>query len=226
MEIGPVDYMIVAFPGNKFTGRDRACTGRARRVGHDPDHRPRLRRQGRRRRRRRVRAERAPPRRPARPRAPASRSSGLFNEDDLVDAGEALEPNSSAALLVWENVWATRARRGDPRRRAASSSTLGRIPHDAVVAARECALRDRYRTHERGGLSMMRRRGPGWCASPRPRRWSRGRREPSAPPAAEVRRPGRSAQEQYAAAAAAPLPSRRRRPSSRPTWPSSSSSRS
>ena len=31
---------------------------------------------------------------------------GLLNEDDLQDAADALEPNSSAALLVWENVWA------------------------------------------------------------------------------------------------------------------------
>ena len=32
--------------------------------------------------------------------------SGLLNEDDIIDSAEALEPNSSAALLVWENVWA------------------------------------------------------------------------------------------------------------------------
>jgi uncharacterized membrane protein len=35
---------------------------------------------------------------------------GLFNEDDLMAAGEELEPNSSAALLVWENIWATKVR--------------------------------------------------------------------------------------------------------------------
>jgi hypothetical protein len=36
--------------------------------------------------------------------------SGLFNDEDLQAAGEELEPNSSAALLVWEDVWATRLR--------------------------------------------------------------------------------------------------------------------
>jgi hypothetical protein len=41
--------------------------------------------------------------------------NGLFNEEDLKVAAEELEPNSSAALLVWENVWATKVA-GDPRR--------------------------------------------------------------------------------------------------------------
>jgi len=35
---------------------------------------------------------------------------GLFNDEDLMAAGEELEPNSSAALLAWENVWATKVR--------------------------------------------------------------------------------------------------------------------
>ena len=35
---------------------------------------------------------------------------GLLNQEDLAAAGEELEPNSSAALLVWEDVWATKIR--------------------------------------------------------------------------------------------------------------------
>ncbi len=35
---------------------------------------------------------------------------GLFNEDDLMATGEELEPNSSAALLAWENLWAAKVR--------------------------------------------------------------------------------------------------------------------
>ena len=31
---------------------------------------------------------------------------GLFNDEELLATGQELEPNSSAALLVWENVWA------------------------------------------------------------------------------------------------------------------------
>ena len=33
--------------------------------------------------------------------------AGLLNEDDVSDVAGGLEPNSSAALVVWENVWAT-----------------------------------------------------------------------------------------------------------------------
>jgi len=33
---------------------------------------------------------------------------GLLNEEDLLRAAEALEPNNSAAVLVWENAWAAR----------------------------------------------------------------------------------------------------------------------
>lgn len=34
----------------------------------------------------------------------------LVNTDDLAAVGEQLEPNASAAVLVWEDVWATRLR--------------------------------------------------------------------------------------------------------------------
>ena len=52
---------------------------------------------------------------------------------------EALDPNSSAALLVWENVWAT------PVAEAIQDAggvvhIYDRIPHEVVVAAREYAL--------------------------------------------------------------------------------------
>ena len=46
-ELAPVDYLIVAFPGNQFKGRDRAGACGSRGEGNDPNHRPRLRRQGR-----------------------------------------------------------------------------------------------------------------------------------------------------------------------------------
>jgi hypothetical protein len=37
-------------------------------------------------------------------------AGGLLNEDDLMAAAEELDVNSSAALLVWEDAWATRLR--------------------------------------------------------------------------------------------------------------------
>jgi len=65
-------------------------------------------------------------------------SGGLFNEDDLMAAAEVLDPNSSAALLVWENVWAKPV--ADAIREAGGDLyDYDRIPHEVVVAAREWA---------------------------------------------------------------------------------------
>ena len=33
-------------------------------------------------------------------------AGGLLSEEDLVTAGEVLEPGSTAAVIVWENTWA------------------------------------------------------------------------------------------------------------------------
>jgi Family of unknown function (DUF6325) len=65
--------------------------------------------------------------------------NGLLNEDDLRGAAEELEPNSSAALLVWENVW---ARQVTQAMRDAGGVLLAfeRLPHEVVQAAREWAL--------------------------------------------------------------------------------------
>ncbi len=138
-EIGPVDYAIVGFPGNRFRGEiapaiaDLVEAGTIRIIdiafvgkdsdGNavameltelDPDVQEGLEKAG-------------------------IEVSGLFNEDDLMDAAESLEPNSSAALLVWENVW---ARKVTQAMRDAGGELLAfeRLPHDVVQAAREWAL--------------------------------------------------------------------------------------
>jgi hypothetical protein len=138
-EIGPVDYAIVAFPGNEFRGDiapaiaelvdagtirviDIAFVGKnadgevvaMELTELDPDVQEGLERAG-------------------------IEVSGLFNEDDLMAAAEELEPNSSAALLVWENVW---ARKVAQAMRDAGGVLLDfeRLPHDVVQAAREFAL--------------------------------------------------------------------------------------
>ena len=56
-----------------------------------------------------------------------------------MDAADGLEPNSSAALLVWENVW---ARKVAQAMRDAGGELLAfeRLPHDVVQSAREWAL--------------------------------------------------------------------------------------
>ena len=65
-------------------------------------------------------------------------SSGLLDEDDLGDAGGVLEPGSSAGILVYENVWAaplaTALRRG-----GAQLVAGGRIPVQAILAALDAA---------------------------------------------------------------------------------------
>jgi hypothetical protein len=138
-EIGPVDYMIVAFPGNEFRGEiapaladlvekgtiriiDLAFVGKNAEgeivafelTDLDPEVRAGLEKAG-------------------------VEVSGLFNEDDLMAAGEELEPDTSAALLVWENVW---ARNVAQKIRDAGGVLFDfeRLPHEVVQAAREAVL--------------------------------------------------------------------------------------
>jgi hypothetical protein len=57
--------------------------------------------------------------------------SGLLTDEDVVAAGEEMEANSSAALLLFENTWAarfTKALRGAD----AEVIAFERIPHEAL----------------------------------------------------------------------------------------------
>jgi hypothetical protein len=138
-EIGPVEYLIVAFSGNRFRGEIAPALAKLVDAGTiriidiafvgkdedgemlafeltelDPDVREGIENLG-------------------------VEVQGLFNEDDLTAAAEELEPNSSAALLVWEDVW---AREVAQAMRDAGGELLdfGRLPHQVVQAAREYAL--------------------------------------------------------------------------------------
>jgi hypothetical protein len=138
-ELGPVDYMIVAFPGNQFKGEiapalsDLVKNGTIRIIDLafvakdsegdtaafelmdiDPEVRKGIENMG-------VEIE------------------GLFNDEDLAAAAEELEPNSSAALLVWENVWARNVAQA-MRDAGGVLYDFGRLPHDVVQAARDAAL--------------------------------------------------------------------------------------
>ena len=137
-EIGPVEYLIVAFPGNKFRGeiapalQELVGSGMVRIIDLafvakgadgevaafelsdlDPDVQEALEGIG-------------------------GEVSGLFNEDDLAAAAEELEPETSAALLVWEDLWAARLAQAI-RDADGVVLDLERIPHEVVVAAREWA---------------------------------------------------------------------------------------
>jgi hypothetical protein len=67
-------------------------------------------------------------------------SSGLLGDDDLAEAANALEPNSSAAVLVYENVWAAPFARA-VRRAGGQLVASGRIPVQAILSALEEAER-------------------------------------------------------------------------------------
>ncbi len=61
-------------------------------------------------------------------------SSGLLSEDDVSEAAGALEPGTSAALLVYENRWAAPFASA-VRRSGGQLVASGRIPVQAVLAA-------------------------------------------------------------------------------------------
>jgi hypothetical protein len=137
-DIGPVEYLIVAFPGNQFrgdiapaladlveagtiriidiafAGKDENGEAAALELSDlDAEVREGLEKMG-------------------------ATSGGLFSDEDLMAAAEELDPNSSAALLVWENVWAKPI--ADAIREAGGELyDYDRIPHEVVVAAREWA---------------------------------------------------------------------------------------
>ena len=138
-EIGPVDYAIVGFPGNRFRGEigpalaelveagtiriiDIAFVGKSKGgdavafelTELDPEVQQSLE-------------------------AAGIEVQGLLNEEDLTTTAEELEPDTSAALIVWENVWARKVTQA-MRDAGGVLLALERLPHDVVQAAREWAL--------------------------------------------------------------------------------------
>lgn len=65
-------------------------------------------------------------------------SSGLLGDDDVAEAGNALEPGTSAALLVYENSWAAPFAAA-MRRSGGQLVASGRIPVQDVLAALDAA---------------------------------------------------------------------------------------
>ncbi len=138
-EIGPVDYLIVAFPGNEFRGEiapalaDLVDAGTIRIIDvafvakDDAGETLVL-----------ELTELAADMQAAFDKLGVE-VNGLFNEDDLQDAADALEPNSSAALLLWENVWARTAAQAI-RDAGGVVVAFERLPHEIIQAAREWVL--------------------------------------------------------------------------------------
>ena len=132
MSIGPVEYNIIGFPGNEFNGRiapalaDLIGSGTIRIldlmfIGKDAagevisfefDQLDEL--------------------------APFAdldgEVGGLIGQEDIEHAAESLEPNMSAALLMWEDTWAIPL--VDALRDSGGVLIEGsRIPHDLIEAA-------------------------------------------------------------------------------------------
>jgi len=137
-QMGPIDYLVVEYPGNRMTGRafpllvdlvDRGLirildlvfvrkdsdgsVAELKLADLDGDGRLGLS-------------------------AFEGASSGLVGEDDIQEAGGALQPNSSAGILVYENVWAAPLAR-EVRLSGGQLVASGRIPVQAIVAALDAA---------------------------------------------------------------------------------------
>ena len=68
----------------------------------------------------------------------AGASSGLLEQEDLEEAAGALEPGTAAAILVWENRWAAPIAVA-LRRSGGQLVASGRIPIQGILAALEAA---------------------------------------------------------------------------------------
>jgi hypothetical protein len=132
MTLGPVEYIIVGFPGNDFSGDIAPALAKLIEsktirildllfVGKDADGN--------------VLAFEFDELEALAPYTELDGDAGgMIGEADIAHAASALEPNSSAALLVWEDVWATEFADAV----SASGGVLlegGRIPKVLVEAA-------------------------------------------------------------------------------------------
>jgi len=135
-DIGPVEYMTVAFPGNKFTGKiapalaelvenktiriiDLAFVAK----GSDGQIAA-------------MEIEEMDSAVGGALRKIEDHVGELISEEDLLRIGEALENNTSALMLVWEDLWA--AKLASAMREADGVLlNIERVPHDVIMAAIE-----------------------------------------------------------------------------------------
>lgn len=136
VEIGPVEYMAVGFPGNRFTGdiapalRELVDSGQIRVIDlafvmKDEDGNIMA-----------MEAEELDSDAGRALKAIESKVGDLINEDDLNDLGEVLEPNSSAAILLWEDLWASKFTQAI-RDAGGVLIDIQRIPHEVMQGALE-----------------------------------------------------------------------------------------
>ena len=136
--LGPIQYIVLGFPGNKFTGEIIPALGDLVKAGiirvmdlafvkKDADGSVLI-----------MELEDLAEDEAAPFGAFEKEIGDLLNEEDLLAAATALEPGSSAAALIWENVW---ARKFADAVRGADGMLMAwdHIPYEAVQAVMAAA---------------------------------------------------------------------------------------
>ena len=135
-ELGPVDWIVVEFPGSKFNGeiapalQDMVQRGTIRvldllMLKKDTDGSLEA-----------FELSDLDPSEVGELRAYEKSLAMLLSEDDVTAVAAAVEPGSSAAVLVWENLWAAPFASA-VRRSGGQLVASGRIPIQALLAALE-----------------------------------------------------------------------------------------
>ena len=135
-ELGPVDWIVVEFPGSRFKGemapalRDLVERGLVRvldllMLKKDADGTLEA-----------FELSDLDPEEIGELRTYEAELAMLLSEDDVTAVAEAIEPGSSAAVLVWENLWAAPFASA-VRRSGGQLVASGRIPIQALLAAVE-----------------------------------------------------------------------------------------
>jgi hypothetical protein len=134
MGIGPVEYAVIAFPGNKFRGEIAPALGDLVKAGtirildlafvmKDNEGKAVA-----------VEVEDTDSAILQAFESIGAERGGLLNADDLAAAADALEPNSSAAVIIWEDLWAAKLAESLQR---ADAVVIERhvVPYELVQAA-------------------------------------------------------------------------------------------
>jgi hypothetical protein len=151
-QVGPIDYLVVAFPTDQMTGEafpllvDLVDRGIIRildlvfvRKGHDGTVTTLTQ----------VDLDRLQVLEAA---LFDGAASGLLGADDIADAATALEPGTAAAVLVYENVWATPFATA-LRRVGGQLVASGHIPVQAVVSALDALEAEERENEERENVA-------------------------------------------------------------------------
>jgi hypothetical protein len=108
MSIGPVEYIAIGFPGNKFSGEIIPAIQKLQEAGTirvldlviiSKDREGRVTA---------VELSDASPEQAALFAVLGIESKHLLGRDDIEEIGGALDPNTTAGLMIWENVWAAK----------------------------------------------------------------------------------------------------------------------